>query len=628
LSALSVAASQRFMRSRPCPVCGGGDDEPRGKGRRCSGFLSSDGRYAHCTREEHAGLLSPDHGTAPPTYTHFLEGECHCGATHGMARPKREIADTYQYVDKEGKLLFEAVRFNPKGFSQRRPDGSGGWHWNLNGVERTLYRLPAVLQQAQTGGVLYICEGEKDVHALESVGAVATCNPGGAGKWRNAYNELVSGAAIVIVADNDPVGLGHARDVATSLGISHDSIVRPAEGKDAHDHIAAGLTTDHFVVLEEPEPVLTFTPISAFAAVDEPSSAPLAIDEEGGSIIPSDGFVLIYGDGGAGKTTLSLDLVCHLAAGKTWLGLIEPKRPLRVALIENEGPRAMFRLKLRDKLATGWDLDNQIIVLEEPWQGIDLRNDQQRDDLVRTLDRHKIDLLVAGPLSRLGMEGGGTLDEIAAFSGHLTDIQRRMSTPLTVLLIHHENRAGRISGAWEGIPDTLVHITAQGHGHTRVYWQKLRWSSHLHGKTLNLTWAPGQSFEIEDKPVLDDNNIADMILQCVHEHPGIAWGKVQIQVKGVRTEQLARVRDRLLKAGKLANQGTERSFKLYLGEERPEIPVFPDSHTGISNGNADSTPSGEKDRFTGDSQIPTIEGNHPGISHQTADNDEDDGIPF
>src|SRR6185436_19822316 len=37
--------------------------------------------------------------------------------------------------------LFQCLRYKPKAFSQRRPDGSGGWIGNLNGVRRVLFRL-------------------------------------------------------------------------------------------------------------------------------------------------------------------------------------------------------------------------------------------------------------------------------------------------------------------------------------------------------------------------------------------------------------------------------------------------------------------------------------------------------
>jgi hypothetical protein len=89
----------------------------------------------------------------------------------------------YDYKDAGGTLLFQVVRFDPKDFRQRRPSGSGGWIWNLKGVDRVLYRLPELLKAPPTTPV-YVCEGEKDVDTLRAHMLVATCNPGGAAKGR------------------------------------------------------------------------------------------------------------------------------------------------------------------------------------------------------------------------------------------------------------------------------------------------------------------------------------------------------------------------------------------------------------------------------------------------------------
>src|SRR5579872_2504814 len=48
----------------------------------------------------------------------------------------------YDYRDERGEVLFQVVRGPGKRFRQRRPDGCGGWLWNLSGVRRVLYRLP------------------------------------------------------------------------------------------------------------------------------------------------------------------------------------------------------------------------------------------------------------------------------------------------------------------------------------------------------------------------------------------------------------------------------------------------------------------------------------------------------
>lgn len=126
---------------------------------------------------------------------------------------KPHIVATYDYTDEAGKLLFQAVRFSPKDFRQRRPDGKGGWIDNLNGITPVLYHLPEVLKSP----IVCVTEGEKDADALRAIGITATTNPMGAGKWKDSYTEALSGKDIFILPDNDKPGLEHARKVALSL---------------------------------------------------------------------------------------------------------------------------------------------------------------------------------------------------------------------------------------------------------------------------------------------------------------------------------------------------------------------------------------------------------------------------
>src|SRR5215218_4014198 len=88
---------------------------------------------------------------------------------------------------------------------------------------------------------------------------------------------------------------------------------------------------------EEELTQLRAVPIAAFAAVDEPSAEPLLGDEHD-TVLSAGGALVFYGDGGAGKTTLEVDLIFHLAGADSWLGLPVP-RPVKVLVIENEGPR-------------------------------------------------------------------------------------------------------------------------------------------------------------------------------------------------------------------------------------------------------------------------------------------------
>jgi putative DNA primase/helicase len=173
---------------------------------------------------------------------------------HTNGNGPREIVATYDYTDEHGALLFQVVRFAPKDFRQRRPDGRGDWVWKLGNTRRVLYRLPAVIAAVGRGAPIWVVEGERDVAALERAGAVATTNPGGAGKWRDDYSETLAGATVTVVADRDDAGLRHAGEVSKSL-LSHGCqvrIVRAGEGmgKDAATHLANGGTLEDFVELE------------------------------------------------------------------------------------------------------------------------------------------------------------------------------------------------------------------------------------------------------------------------------------------------------------------------------------------------------------------------------------------
>ena len=133
---------------------------------------------------------------------------------HSMPPPKRQIVATYDYCDENGVLLYQKIRYEPKGFSQRIPDGQG-WSYKLGNVRRVLYRLPEIIAHPERA--VFIVEGEKDADALTAAGRIATCNDSGAGKWNPDFSKILSPRTCIVVADNDAAGRDHARLVAESL---------------------------------------------------------------------------------------------------------------------------------------------------------------------------------------------------------------------------------------------------------------------------------------------------------------------------------------------------------------------------------------------------------------------------
>jgi 5S rRNA maturation endonuclease (ribonuclease M5) len=163
------------------------------------------------------------------------------GRNSEVRKPKGKIVATYDYQDEDGNMLFQTVRFEPKDFSQRRPDGKGGWTFNIIGVRRVLYRLPEVIEAQRVA----IAEGEKDCDNLAALGFVATTNPLGAEKWRDEYSETLRGKDVVIfgdVGDADLKGERHVEQVIESLSGKAHSIKRvtlPDGYHDVSDYIAS-----------------------------------------------------------------------------------------------------------------------------------------------------------------------------------------------------------------------------------------------------------------------------------------------------------------------------------------------------------------------------------------------------
>ena len=129
---------------------------------------------------------------------------------------KKKIAAVYDYQDASGKLVYQVVRSDPKGFGQRKilPDGS--FKWDMDGVERLPYHLPEILS-ADPEAAVFVVEGEKDVETLRSIHMVATCNPGGAGKWLPSFSQYMAGRRVYLVPDNDEAGQNHSKAVLKSI---------------------------------------------------------------------------------------------------------------------------------------------------------------------------------------------------------------------------------------------------------------------------------------------------------------------------------------------------------------------------------------------------------------------------
>ena len=469
-----VNTSQRASKNHRCVICGGAGSDPRGKGRRCHGFISADGKYAHCTREEHAGALTP-HGKAG-TYAHRLNGKCACGTSHGPDDPVEwnNIEIAYDYRDEKGMLLYQVVRKIPKDFRQRKPDGAGGWRWSIGDVRRVVYRLPQLLK-SPIEQTIYIVEGEKDADRLASSKLIATCNPQGAGKWHfvdECARKALHGRHLVIIADADEPGREHARTVA-QWALSVAASVRVLElykdnsKRDVCDWLEDGHTIDELTqIAESVEPAETGIhadpwqqelakaredvekaigtqstadrkPLFGIDAVDllriEFPPAPWLVS----GLITRGGTTVAAGEPKAGiKTWMLIEIAIAIATGTKAFGEFFAEHG-RVAVFFAEDQAQSVRNRVRATLAGG---DRTIapnsLLLQPRGEFIDVLKDDDLAWVIASARRlGKLDLLVLDPLRDIH---SGEEDK----SDSMRDVMRRLRLlgeliGCTIAVSHH-----------------------------------------------------------------------------------------------------------------------------------------------------------------------------------------------
>lgn len=267
----------------------------------------------------------------------------------GIREPsERKIATTYDYTDISGNLIHQTIRYQPKGFSQRRPDGNGGWIYDLKGITPVLFNLPEV-NEAET---VFIVEGEKDCETLKDFGITATTCPMGAGKWKVHYNQYLAGKDVVLIPDNDEPGRNHARAVAGNLA----NIAKSIKIVNLPDLPDKGDVTDWLQASHTKEELLSVVDGTKEWQGEQSlwDSLPTGADLQNmdlhvewivEGLVPKQSITTLAGKGGTGKTYLMMGLMDAVTKGEPFLGLVTQQTDALLVDFENSLPVDVERVR-------------------------------------------------------------------------------------------------------------------------------------------------------------------------------------------------------------------------------------------------------------------------------------------
>ena len=382
---------------------------------------------------------------------------------------KLSLVATYDYRDALGELLFQKQRFvdenGKKTFRQRKPDGEGGWSYQLGDVPRVLYRLPQITNAVNHGKTIWLVEGEKDADTLVEAGYEATTMPNGAGTWLDIHTETLAGAEVVIVSDNDEVGIAHALNVASILK-SADCKVKafvPPDGyKDVTDLFEDGKSETALLALsesgekvvepEEPsmmdellgglEMLLRRDDLAEDVRLSRASilinSFSRGADVDYGRLVNWQEFlneedndsydwvipgvlekqerVIVVAAEGVGKTMLARQVALCAAAGINPFNMSKMP-PVRTLTVDLENPERIIRRTSRSIMGAAMRLGHERNILAELLikpSGLDLLKMSDRAVLEKAIEDTKPQLLVMGPLYKAFLDPGGRTSESIA----------------------------------------------------------------------------------------------------------------------------------------------------------------------------------------------------------------------
>lgn len=522
---------------------------------------------------------------------------CHAGCTHETIcsalgievdelfdRSERSLPSpeiTYDYTDEQGTLLYQVVRKLPKQFRQRRPDGSGDWIWNLDGVRRVLYRLPHVLSVIKEGGTIVVVEGEKDVGRLVSHGVDgATTNPGGVDKWRPEYTRVLADANVVLIPDNDAPGLAHMREVAASLlGVATSvrlvALPDVSSKGDVSDWLDAGYTVDELEGLIRRTPEWNAKPEDAEPAPVERTMRELMDDPqlaEGREVVVPH---LVW----RGRVSL---MAAREKVGKSTLasaGCATASRGLQF-LREESAEGCVVWIALEEHLS---DLVERLEDFNADPDRVYIIDNLGRDALKTLRDvikRRKPALVVIDTLAALvdvlgSRPDSGDSTAWTTIMRKITELTRAMNVGM--LLLHHGTKTTgdyRDSSAIGANVDMIISLrekdglrTLHGKGRWREPERTLR--------LLDAKWEIGNVDEIlvdaaHYDLVSGELSLEARIMEYVKANEGASTNEITTAIKG-RRKTISGCLDRLVERGKLVKIArANRSYAFFSGTHLAE----------------------------------------------------------
>lgn len=509
-------------------------------------------------------------------HTNGANGHTPAIAQGVTSRPK--LVKTYDYYAADGTGLFQTCRFEPKTFRQRHRDANGNWVWKLDGITPVLYRLPEIMEAVALRKRIFVVEGEKDADTLVGYGYDATTSPMGAGKWREAYSQVLAGADVYIVPDNDDTGRAHAEQVAASLtarGCAVRIVTLP-------NLPPKGDVTDWLDPAKNPagdldvfETIIDTASIWTAASMDARHKTRWRLDELWANeeimrppppVVPYLAWLaratLLAAREKSGKSTLTGYLAAMVSRGGDFLGEPCAQGPVLIIGLEEFIGDTARRLKL-------FHADPKLVHLVDHFA---CAPDDRPAEVLQHIEAVKPVLVILDSLiayARGTVTDANNATQTQATVQSLADICHQ--TGVALIIIHHARKADgkyRDSSAIGGAVDVIAEVfPPEEFEKTDPTRRRVRPVGRVPARGVDFRFT-GQGYELVDIAGPQKGPLDQRIAAVVRDRPGISGNDVCEAIGEQRQQVLTRI-THMITNGAILNDGDSRRLKLRLPSFAP-----------------------------------------------------------
>jgi hypothetical protein len=355
-----------------------------------------------------------------------------------------DSAVTFTYTDAGGNPLYRLKKYPPKKFYFERY-AQGQWLPGLNGVSRTLYNLPALLNAKE----VFLLEGEKDCETLKSLGFVAT-TMGSKNSWKHEFASHLKGKDVCVCLDvgNESDAERIAKDIES---VASSVRILRLTGLDQKEQDI----TDWFKLMNgksdgEKSEVLRHVvrTTAVLHKLSSPPSFPLvesildfrARDVKDRDIfmeywLEREGLTILASEHKTGKSILAMNVAISLALGQDFLDFKIPSAR-KVLLVQQEISEPAMKDRVEKMLTPGLkgELAN-LIFFNRQEQTLKISKPQDREILNKIVQDRKIDLVIFDPLAILHEKKESDNSDMSVILDYFAELMKKYS--IGILVIHH-----------------------------------------------------------------------------------------------------------------------------------------------------------------------------------------------